>query len=107
MLPTYYSRQLIEQVFGFAKSNNSILPLRVHSDQSIQGYLLLVFLSLVVFVMMRQKLQPKFTVEQALLILRNLKAKVYEAEAIVMEPNKKSKDITTLLNIIMPTSVGI
>ncbi len=107
VLPTYYSRQLIEQVFGFAKSNNSILPLRVHSDQSIQGYLLLVFLSLVVFVMMRQKLQPKFTVEQALLILRNLKAKVYEAEAIVMEPNKKSKDITKLLNIIMPTSVGI
>ena len=107
VLPTYYSRQLIEQVFGFAKSNNSILPLRVHSDQSIQGYLLLVFLSLVVFVMMRQKLQSKFTVEQALLILRNLKAKVYETEALVMEPNKKSKDIAKLLNIIMPTSVGI
>jgi len=98
---------LIKQVFGFAKSNNSVLPLRVHSDQSIQGYLLLVFLSLVVFVMIRQRLQPKFTVEQALLILRNLKAKVYETEVIVMEPNKKSKDIAKLLNIIMPTSVGI
>jgi hypothetical protein len=52
---------------------------------------------------MRQKLQPKFTVEQALIILRNLKAYVYEAEARVMEPNKKFKDFTKLLNIIMST----
>ena len=57
--------------------------------------------------MIRQKLQGEFTVEQALLILRNLKAKIYETEAIVLEPNKKSKDITKLLNIIMPKSLGI
>ena len=107
VLPTYYTRQLLEQIFGFAKANNSLLPLRVHSDQSIQGYLLLVFLSLVVFVMIRQKLQGEFTVERALLILRNLKAKIYETEAIVLEPNKKSKDIAKLLNIIMPKSLGI
>lgn len=107
VLPTYYTRQSIEQIFGFAKSNNSILPLRVHSEQSIRGYLFLVFLSLVLFVLMRQKLSPKFTVEQALLILRCLKAKIYDTEAILLEPNKKTKDISKLLGIIMPTSVGI
>ena len=107
ILPTYYTRQSIEQVFGFAKSSNSILPLRVHSEESIQGYLLLVFLSLVIFITMRQKLQLKFTAEEALLILRNLKAKIYDAEVIVLEPNKKSKDIANLLKIIMPTSLGI
>ena len=83
------------------------MPLRVHSEESIQGYLLLVFLSLVIFITMRQKLQLKFTVEEALLILRNLKAKIYDAEVIVLEPNKKSKDIANLLKIIMPTSLGI
>ena len=56
---------------------------------------------------MRQKLQPAFTVEQPLLILRNLKAKIYDTEAVVQEPNKKTKDISKLLNIIMPTSLGI
>jgi transposase len=106
VLPTYYSRQSIEQIFGFAKSCNNILPLRVHSEQSIRGYLFLVFLSLILFVMARQKLLQKFTVEQALLTLRNLKAKVYEREAIVLEPNKKVKEIAKLLGIIMPTSVG-
>lgn len=107
VLPTYYTRQSIEQVFGFAKSCNSILPLRVHSDQSIRGYLFLVFLSLVLFVMMRQKLMPKFTVEQALLNLRALKAKIYDKEAVILELNKKNKEITQLLKIIMPISMGI
>ena len=107
VLPTYYTRQSIEQIFGFAKSNNSILPLRVHSEQSIRGYLFLVFLSLVLFVIIRQKLQPIFTVDQALLTLRNLKAKIYDTEAIILEPSKKVKDIAKLLKIIMPISLGI
>ena len=107
VLPTYYTRQSIEQIFGFAKSNNSILPLRVHSEQSVRGYLFLVFLSLVLFVMMRQKLISKFTVNQALLTLRNLKAKIYDTEAMILEPNKKTKDITKLIGILMPTSMGI
>ncbi len=107
VLPTYYTRQSIEQVFGFAKSCNSILPLRVHSEQSIRGYLFLVFLSLILFVMVRQKLLSKVTVGQALLTLRNLKAKIYDSEALVLEPNKKTKDIVKLLGILMPTTVGI
>jgi transposase len=107
ILPTYYTRQSIEQVFGFAKSCNNMLPLRVHSEQSIKGYLFLVFLSLVLFVIVRQKLLSEFTIEQALLILRNLKTKVYDSEAVVLEPNKKVKDIAKLLEVIVPTSVGI
>jgi len=107
VLPVYYTRQSIEQIFGFAKSCNNILPLRVHSEQSIQGYLFLVFLSLVLFVMVRQKLLLKFTVDQALLTLRNLKAKIYDTEAVVLEPNKKAKEIAKLLEVLVPTSVGI
>ena len=107
VLPTYYTRQSIEQVFGFAKSCNSILPLRVHSEQAVRGYLFLVFLSLVLFVMVRQKLLLKMTVDQALLTLRNLKAKLYDSEALILESNKKSKDIAKLLGILMPTTVGI
>ena len=57
--------------------------------------------------MIRQKLQPTYTIDQALLILRNLKAKIYTTEAIVQEPNKKVKDIAKLLNVMVPTKVGI
>jgi hypothetical protein len=52
-------------------------------------------------------LQPKFTVEQALIILRNLKAKVYENTIIPLEATKKAKDIFKLLEVTVPTSWGI
>lgn len=107
ILPTYYTRQAIEQIFGFAKSNNSLLPLRVHSEQSVKGYLLLAFLSLVLFVTVRKRLQPDITTDKALLRLRSLKAKIYDNEILIQEPNKKVKDIAKKLNIIMPTSLGV
>ncbi len=101
ILPSYYDRQSIEQVFGFAKNNNNILPLRVHNEQSIRGYLMLVFLALIAFITMRQRLQKPM--DKALLSLRNLKAKVFDNEIISQELNKKNKDIFKALNIIMPT----
>jgi transposase len=106
-LPNYYTRQAIEQIFGFAKSNNNILPLRVHSEKSINGYLLLVFISLILFVTMRQKLQPKITMDKALIQLRTLKAKIYDDQILIMEPNKKVKNIAKALNIILPIKMGV
>ena len=105
ILPSYYERQSIEQVFGFAKHNNSVLPLRVHSEQSIKGYLMLVFFALILFITMRQRL--KIPMDKALLILRNLKAKIFDTEIIVQEMNKKTKVVMDSLNIIMPTGSGI
>lgn len=107
ILPTYYTRQAIEQIFGFAKSSNSLLPLRVHTEKSINGYLMLVFIALILFVTMRQKLQPDITVGKAMLRLRGLKAKLYENETIIQEPNKKIKEIAKALKIIMPTTLGV
>ena len=107
ILPTYYTRQAIEQIFGFAKSNNNLLPLRVHSERSINGYLMLVFISLILFISMREKLKSAMTMDQALIRLRGLKAKIYDNEIIIQEPNKKVKDIAKFLNIILPTSLGV
>ncbi len=110
ILPAYYTRQQIEQVFGIAKCNN-LLPLRVHSDQSIRGYLFLVFLSIILFVQMRQKLQSntktKITVEQALLVLRNLKAKIYDKEVVPLEQTKKMREIFGALDVTAPRMLRI
>ena len=107
ILPTYYTRQAIEQIFGFAKSSNNILPLRVDSNKAINGYLMVVFLSLIIYISMRQKLEKNITMDKALLQLRSLKAKVYDKEIIIQEPNKKVKDLARALNIILPTSLGV
>ena len=105
ILPNYYARQAIEQIFGFAKHNNSILPLRVHGEQSIKGYIMLVFLALILFVTMRCQL--KVSMDKVLLILRGLKAKIFDEEIIIQEPNKKIKNIMEAMDIIMPTVLGI
>lgn len=107
ILPTYYTRQNIEQIFGFAKSSNNILPLRVHSEESARGYMMLIFLSVILFILMRQKLAASFTVEQALIILRGLKAKIYDSEIVPLELNKKAKHIYSALTIIVPTYLGV
>ncbi|NDB82134.1 MAG: hypothetical protein EB127_05235 [Alphaproteobacteria bacterium] len=107
ILPTYYTRQAIEQIFGFAKANNNILPLRVHSNKAINGYLMLVFLALIVYISMRQKLQKTVTMDKAFMQLRGLKAKIYDNEIIIQEPNKKIKEVAKLLKIILPTSLGV
>ena len=50
ILDRYYTRQSVEQVFGFAKSELDLLPIRVHSDEAVSGYLFLEFIVLCFFI---------------------------------------------------------
>ncbi|MDX1916742.1 MAG: hypothetical protein SFT68_02010, partial [Rickettsiaceae bacterium] len=102
VLPNYYTRQSIEQIFGFAKSQNDLLPLRVHSDEAVRGYLFLSFIGLILFVKVRQQLKDNFTVQQALVILRNLKAKIFDDKIILTELSKTQKSVLALLNCTVP-----
>ncbi|MDX1917207.1 MAG: transposase [Rickettsiaceae bacterium] len=108
VLSSYYNRQSIEQVFGFAKSDLDLLPIRCHSDQTIRGYLFLQFLLLIVFIEIRERLSSHFTVEQALMVTRSLKCKIYDDKMMIQELTKNQKKIFELAGIIVPkTIVGI
>jgi transposase len=102
VLQAYYTRQSIEQIFGFSKSELEILPIRHHSDATVKGYLFLQFLLLIIFIEIREKLKGKFTVEQAFLILRTLKCKIYKDKQILQELTKKQKEIFSLSSILVP-----
>lgn len=99
VLPYYYSRQEIEQTFGYSKNNNNLLPLRVHGDKQLQGYLLLSFMSLIVYILLREKLKNIMTVEESLLILRSLKCKIYNSSKrdLILDLTKKQKIILSAL----------
>ena len=107
VVPLYYMRVKVEQLFGFSKDDLTLLPLRVHKEETLRGYLFLMFLTLVVFTMLRKGLQNKYTVEEALMCMRNLKCKVFDKEVLVGETSKQQKEILSLLNIIVPKKVGI
>ena len=99
ILPSFYSRQVIDQAFGFT---DNTYPLQVCSDKSVFGYLFLVFLSSMVFINMKQSLQFHTTVDHALIILNSLKAKVYENKIVPSEQNEKIKNLFKLLDIEVP-----
>jgi transposase len=107
ILGTYYSRISIEQCFSFMKSDLEILPIRQHKESTIDGFLFIRFLSLLLFIELRRKLKGEYTVEQALMLAGNLKYKVYEKEIFIDEPNKKQKEVFELFNIIVPKKCGI
>jgi len=92
VLPLYYLRQAAEQIFQISKSNADILPLRVHSEEAFRGILFLNFLSVVLFLNLREQLPANITAEQALKLMRNLMCKIYDDKSVVIcEPTKTQR----------------
>ena len=107
VVPTYYVRQTAEMLFGFSKDDLNILPLRVHNEKTLRGFLFLQFLALALFVMLKKKIGTNHTVEEIMLALRNLKCKVYDKELVPQEMTRKQKEIAEIFGILMPKVVGI
>ncbi len=107
VVPAYYLRQTAEQLFGFSKDDLDTLPLRVHTEQGIRGFLFLQFLALVAFTHLRKKLRKEHSVEEALTHMRNLKCKVYDKEILVSELTRQQKEITENTGILMSKTLGI
>jgi transposase len=107
ILPLYYTRQSAENLFGISKSFLDILPIRTHSTETFRGYLMLTFVSLIVYIELNKLLKDDFTTEGALLEMTNLMCKVYQNDIIVCEPTKKMKRIAQLLNYMVPKTLGV
>ena len=107
VVPFYYLRQTVERLFGFSKDDLKLVPLRVHKEETLRGYLLLNFISLVVFILLKKEIGEKHTVENILLGMRNLKCKIYTDEIIIPELTKLQKEVIKKLKILMPKKLGI
>lgn len=104
ILPLYYLRQSAEQIFQISKSHADILPLRIHSEDTFKGILLLNFLSVVLYINLRNQLPENMTVDSAVKEMRNLMCKVYDDDSVIhCEPNKKQRIILEAIN----NTVGI
>ena len=108
VLPLYYTRQAVEQVFDVSKNNTDLLPLRIHSEETFKGHLLLSFISTVAFLMVNQMLKDTaYNAEGAFLILGNQKCKVFDDCVLPKEPNKKMNEIYKKLGIKSPISIPV
>jgi len=107
VVPLYYTRQMAEMLFGFSKDDLGALPLRVHSEAAIHGLMFLQFITLIAFTQLKNKFGKDYTVEEVLINMRNLKCKVYKGEIVTSELTKKQKEITKMLDIMVPKTLGI
>ena len=103
VLPTYYTRQRIEQVFDIGKNYADMLPLRVQTEETFRGHLLLTFASCVIIKMIQdQLLKTKYNPISLFMNLRNQKCKVYDNEIIPTEATKIMNDCYKAFKINCP-----
>jgi hypothetical protein len=112
VLPLYYTRQQVEQVFDITKNNADMLPLRTHNEDTFRGHLMLTFLATIILQKLQQdilklrKKGDKTNPEGAFMTLRNQKCKVYDNNIVPQEAVKNINAIYKLLGIVCPTAIA-
>jgi len=108
LLPMYYTRQQIEQIFDIGKNYAEMLPVRVQNEGTFRGHLLLTFMATVICKMVQDALKETvFNPQSMFLNLRNHKCKVYENAIITQEAFKKANDCYKLFDIECPIRIPI
>lgn len=108
ILPLYYTRQNIEQVFDICKNDAHVLPLAVRTEETLRGHLLLTFITTVLLKEMQTALlktpyQPKL----ALMNLRSQKIKIFGDTGVTTEAVKKVNDVYKVFGIECPTTIDL
>lgn len=113
ILPSYYIRQRAEQLIDVAKNNADIVPLRIHSESTYQGHLLLSFMATAVISRLQREFLGKTKKEQninpegSFMALMNQKCKVYGDVVIPQEPVKRVNEILDTLDLEFPVAIDL
>ena len=108
ILPIYYTRQQIEQVFDVCKNNTKMLPIRTQTEETFRGHLVLAFIASVIVKMLQEKVKDtNFNPESMLLALRNQKCKVFDDRVITCEFVRKANQIAKQFKIKPPVEIPL
>jgi hypothetical protein len=109
LLPLYYTRQTVEQVFDVSKNNTHILPLRTHNEETFRGHIMLTFMAIILHLKLNQcfKGHKVFTAQNALIEMRNLKCKVYDDCILVKEITKDMREVCKMVGIKVPEKISL
>jgi hypothetical protein len=103
ILPKYYTRQEVEQVFDISKTYTDIEPLRGHVEATIRGILLTSFLATAVYSAISSKLSgSKYSAHAALIKMLGLNIKIYENGRFLEELTADQRKICSFLGFVCP-----
>ena len=105
ILPAYYTRQDAEQIFDFAKNYTKLLLLRVCSEETFNGHLLLSYMASCMVKMIQFWLrEANLFWGSRLLYLRNQKCTVYKSRIVTEVPQKDANDTYKAFEMKCPSS---
>lgn len=105
ILPAYYVRQLVEQYFDLSKGSSKLTPLRVHSEETLRGHLLLSMIAATINVYIQKKTHNMEKNQNGIFMgLRNQKCLIYKTVTTVCEAQKKANDMYRAFDIECPIS---
>jgi hypothetical protein len=114
LLPVYYTRQQVEQVFDITKNYADLLPIRVQSEEAFAGHLLVCFIATIILQkiqhdlkLKRSKKSKELNSESIWGYLRNQKCKVYKDYAIPQEARKEVNAIYDIFKINCPYKIPL
>jgi hypothetical protein len=114
LLPLYYTRQRVEQVFDISKNYADLLPIRVQSEQTFAGHLLVCFMATAIMQRLQQELLKRrskkaksLNAESIFGYLRNQKCKVYRDYVIPQEPRKEANAIYDIFKVQVPYKIPL
>jgi hypothetical protein len=106
ILPLYYTRQTIEQVFDISKTYAGIVPLRGHTDETVNGIVLTSFMATAVYSYLSHALNgSNYCPPLALSWMRTVTMKIYDKVKMIEELTKQHKDIFSHLQLECPFQI--
>ena len=106
ILPLYYTRNHVEDVFRLCKGNSKILPINVEGEATLRGHLLMTFMATVILKQMSDVLHGQdFSLEMLFMVLNEHRAKIFEDHILVTETAKLMNKIYSLYKLNVPSTI--
>jgi transposase len=106
VLPCYYDRQAIEQVFDYIKGSIDLIPLRCHNEDTLAGHLFISFLATIGYLTLDKLLKKhKNSLTNSLESLGRLHCRVYMNKIVPDIPTKKVNDVLKAIKLKIPDKI--
>lgn len=107
ILPLYYARQKVEQVFDISRNYASMLPLCVQGEDTYRGHLLMNFIASVIQRLIQLKANThQWSLDDLFTVLRNHKCKAFTDVIIPQKASQKQIEMYKAFGIKIPKTVS-
>lgn len=106
ILSLYYTRNQVEELFRIGKGEGKMLPLDIHSEDTLRGHLMMTLLSTAILKILQDRLLgTKLSTSEVFSVLSHQGALVYPDSLVTSEPVKKMNDIYKHFKVKCPEEI--